>query len=94
MAFTLQIRQNLGCKIFALLRSPGARASAKYCYALPSRACPASFCRISAEAVLLAGFVQGFFTSATSQFVIARSPALGGVLGATWQSLSYVGKLG
>jgi len=92
----------------------------KYCYALPLRTWPASFCLISAEAVLLTGstpilllctgsasfcrisgegilltgFVGGISTSPNSQFVLAGSPALGGVLGATLQSLCYACQLG
>jgi hypothetical protein len=88
-AIAPQIRQNLGCKIFALLRPLIACPAAKYCYALPLRSWPASFCRISGEAVLLTGVVYGIFTSASSQFVFARSQVVGGVLVATWQSRSH-----
>jgi hypothetical protein len=54
LASALQIRQNLGCNLLALLRSLGACASAKSCYALQPQ-WPPLFCLISPEAYLLTG---------------------------------------
>jgi hypothetical protein len=51
-AFPAQIRQNLGCNLFAPLRSRLALASAKSCEALQPHG-PPLFCLILPEAVLL-----------------------------------------
>jgi hypothetical protein len=54
-AITRQIKQNLGCCLFTLLRSLLPLASVKSRYALPLRTSPPLFCPISSEAVLLTG---------------------------------------
>ncbi|HEY8781248.1 MAG TPA: hypothetical protein VIM16_06520 [Mucilaginibacter sp.] len=50
-AFTLQIRQNLGCNLFAVLPYRFYTLHAKICYALPPHR-PPLFCLISPEAFL------------------------------------------
>jgi hypothetical protein len=56
LAFTLQIRQNLGCKTLPYFVRVLATASANIAMPLQPHS-PPSFCLISAEAVLLTAFI-------------------------------------